>query len=122
MIMKLTREHILAANDELLNIYIAEYVTKYRFLSHDSPEFLPHYSTDISAAWLVVEKMKENDFWVMVAYPDINDDLETISKWWCKFYPATEELYEEVGAAEFIGIDETAPRAICRAALLAFIE
>jgi hypothetical protein len=67
---------------------------------------LPFYSTDIAAAWEVVEKIREyieciwpNDrgLWSLLSYERLEEGLTTVSA-------------------------ETAPLAICRAALLAVME
>ena len=38
--------------------------------SLDREILLPYYSTDIAAAWLVVEKMRDDDFWWAAAYKE----------------------------------------------------
>lgn len=67
---------------------------------------LPNYSTDIRAAWDVVEKIKEKTFGVYWKdRPDIED--------WCIVLNAVDSYS---GAEAVYG--ETFPLAICRAALL----
>ncbi len=63
---------------------------------------IPCYSTDISAAWKVVEKIKKE-------FVGISDPLNC-NIWECSFTFKTSAL------------GETAPLAICRAALLAMEE
>ena len=69
---------------------------------------IPHYSTDISAAWEVVEKLhKENDIF------DVWHEKDTGFDWWC----------EVVNNGDGWNVNaKTAPLAICRAALLAVME
>src|SRR3972149_10180778 len=31
-------------------------------------DFIPHYSTDIAAAWELVEKMKEDEYWLSASF------------------------------------------------------
>ena len=68
---------------------------------------LPHYSTDISAAWKVVEKMLESNG--VYDFGCCNRYGETFSSW---FYPNADESYT-------CSFDKTAPMAICLAALAA---
>lgn len=66
---------------------------------------LPDFSTDISAAWEVVGKLRE-----MGGGPDIRwDDADR--RWWC-----------EVDKVWGWATGETAPEAICKVALLAVME
>lgn len=73
-------------------IYMEGSLGYYRFASP--------YSTDISAAWQVVEKMREKSGVVLSDF--LNND------WSCHFVDAGKEI-----------VAETLPLAICRAALLA---
>ena len=72
-----------------------------------------HPSTDISAAWDVVEKL-HSDFSIDLSY----DDPQTIEpiKWCCELY-AKSEPYQDYEARA-----DSAPLAICRAALLATLN
>ena len=72
---------------------------------------IPAYGSDIKAAWLVVEKLRELDFWVMMGDHDVNDEGTIEEIWWCKFYPGEEGIPDSIGEAP------TAPEAICLAAL-----
>jgi hypothetical protein len=66
----------------------------------------PNYSTDIGAAWLVVEKMREQTHFINVEWTD--------SKWYCRIiWPPFGEWHQIANSAD------TAPLAICRAALAA---
>ncbi|GAB7057397.1 hypothetical protein JCM16163A_41460 [Paenibacillus sp. YK5] len=67
---------------------------------------IPHYSTDISAAWEVVEKMKRND-WVFV--------INSISEEWTALFYLDRIHEHEVTC-------NSAPEAICKAALLAIMN
>lgn len=66
-------------------------------------DVLPHYSTDIAAAWLVVEKLRADgcDF-----------DMRIVATW-------TANFGLDMGLLSFSADAETAPLAICLAALLA---
>jgi hypothetical protein len=69
---------------------------------------LRNYSTDIAAAWEVVEKMKDYK---------IYSDIHTASN--CYMVDGYSEIFEdEIEHVEC----ETAPHAICKAALLAVME
>ena len=59
---------------------------------------IPCYSTDIAAAWLIVEKMRNPDF-----------RLSKDGDWACCFG----------GTISYCGFADTAPLAICRAAMAA---
>ena len=73
---------------------------------------LPHYSTDIAAAWEVVEKLREEDLcfniWVDSGYCEVEIKEFTITK-----TPVTSHAYIE---------NKSAPMAICLAALKALGE
>ncbi len=75
---------------------------------YDDARDIPPYSTDINAAWKVVEKLREDGLYLTMnadafsaGYPQFNPG----SGWWCSF--------------KYSALAETAPLAICRAALLA---
>jgi len=95
----------LSLNDKPLNILMCRHVdgdiqphAGYP-VGHISP---PHYSTDIGAAWEVVEKMRK------IKRPV--DIYSSVNGWIANFD------YMD------IALGETAPLAICRAALLAVME
>jgi hypothetical protein len=71
-------------------------------------ERVPFYSTDIAAAFEVVEKMHYEEFGCEIWMPN-TDGLRY--RYQAKFYP-------DAGRA-FVGEGDTAPLAICRAALRA---
>jgi hypothetical protein len=78
----------------------------------DTNDRLPHYSTDISAAWLVVERMRQtHDFELgLLAKFKNGKDL-----WEAEFTDcATDEAYKS-----YLAEADTAPLAICLAALAA---
>ena len=68
-------------------------------------------STDIAAAWDVVEKLNSICIWVSVS----NKMTNSLQGFVCEF---SKTYYEEVDIVEA----ETAPLAICRAALIAMME
>ena len=125
--MKLTREHFEKASDEELREWVAEYVMgmveqyvegqfggAYVFVVGEpdgnwiSKENIPHYSTDIAAAWQVVDKMTgKNLGWKLYNTTDNNIG--------CHF-----EVKPNSGEGVWATAD-TAPRAICKAALLAMV-
>ena len=76
-------------------------------IGHISP---PNYSTDIAAAWEVVNRLHP-DFSISLGF----DDPATIEeiKWCCELYAKDEPF------ADFEARADTAPLAICRAAYLA---
>jgi hypothetical protein len=72
---------------------------------------LPHYSTDIAAAWLVVEKMQEKRNCLSLTYGIFSGDF--VFEWKAEF---------RMVPKDGIAWADTAPLAICRAALLAVME
>jgi hypothetical protein len=91
---------------EQLAEYLPEYVKK-NVLSYDGnpPSRLPHYSTDITAAFHVIEHLRQQSMMLSVSWG--ND-----GGWWCVIYPETGSPVEGDYA-------ETAAEAICLAALRA---
>jgi hypothetical protein len=81
-----------------LDVLVGEYVFGWKSISPDVPKF----STDVSAAWEVVNKFSPLHLFILERDPN---DLE----WNCSF-----------NAKHGIGFADTAPLAICRAALLVF--
>jgi hypothetical protein len=111
------------ARDEILNMeagremdaLVAEKVMGYERVPDIKPygfgdAWLQHYSTDIAAAWQVVGKLENNDFWWEASNVVPNSD-PIVYEW--KFVT----VGRQGEACEF-----TAPLAICRAALLATLE
>lgn len=121
--MELTREQIKKMEagremDQLIydQIFRKAYFEHYTHMVPDGFDFLniPNYSTDISSAWDVVEKLIEDNF-----------DLEGVEKmhrleyrkWVCEFGYGKNYQHQDTGWKAFATAD-TAPLAICRAALL----
>jgi hypothetical protein len=71
----------------------------------------PHFSTDISAAWEAVEKMKQGGH--IFTFEMVTDDEDQ--------YSAGFERKMEDYKPIWSGFGDTAPLAICRAALLAVV-
>lgn len=87
---------------------IAQHVTKLSYILYDgtdkdAEDLIPHYSTDIAAAWEVVSHL-ESDFAI---------DLGNNRNGW------TVKIFSRKVAAIFNSNADTAQLAICRAALLA---
>ena len=74
---------------------------------------LPAYSTDIAAAWEVVEKLGER-FHARLLTPFIRSGD---NHYWCGFTPLGMTGFN--GRPDYEAVAETAPLAICRAALKA---
>lgn len=75
---------------------------------HFDNRCIPHYSTNIAAAWLVVENLNKREWRVEIAHT-VNSGVDVvIAKW-----------EEGHFGGEFAEWAETAPLAICRAALKA---
>lgn len=68
---------------------------------------VPHYSTDIAAAWLVVERMTSQGWWLEIDHGGVD--------WKITFYGLGDDPFPTERA-------DTAPEAICRAALEAVAE
>jgi hypothetical protein len=84
-------------------------------LRRDNGTF-PHYSTDIAAAWEVVEKMRdpsddEPDFWVITDAGKNHGWV--VSSYWAHHDGNIDNFHVQA---------ETAPLAICRASLLAVMQ
>ena len=86
---------------------------------YGSPLDLPHYSTDLAAAWLVVERIKSD----MQLSRHARRDLSGLYDYGCFFYLEKNRLTDERSdgrtAPDPWHYAETAPLAICRAALAA---
>lgn len=96
-----------------------KYVSEHDTQVWDSPNesvylenAIPHYSTDISAAWEVVEKMLEFEKDVAGHDQVIITRTDDCLKWYIEFRKPSWEYAEA----------EALPLAICRAALLALLE
>lgn len=77
---------------------------------------LPRFSTDIAAAWEVVDAMRQRGFAFKMFRADSTDDS---AKTWAAFAPSGSDIVDETYAE---APDDTAPLAICRAALAAVGE
>lgn len=75
---------------------------------YDEWGYLPNYSTDISAAWEVIEKIKDEHLTFDMFYRPHEQ------KWWVTVFASDH--------AKDHGIADTAPLAVCRAALLAVMK
>lgn len=82
----------------------------------DIRALVPYYSTDIAAAWQVVEKMSRPDWaWIIESFNLANEDKP---RWFACFWGDIDgELCSDASAEA-----DTAPLAICRAALLAILK
>jgi hypothetical protein len=123
----MTRDEILKLSGHEIDAMIAKDVMGWLEIYHpdrwinenDLAKELPHYSTDMSDAWDVVEKIKSwGEGWCPQIYWDDNDGLEP-GDWVAEFnkYWKVENDYRHTEA-----VADTAPLAICQAALLAVIE
>ncbi|MFD1176885.1 hypothetical protein ACFQ3W_11315, partial [Paenibacillus puldeungensis] len=74
----------------------------------DKQKIIPLYSSDISAAWEVVEKLQESQL-----YTDVRTCLD--------FYEVWVTVHEDDNQTETV-VCPKLPEAICKAALLAVLE
>ena len=81
------------------------------YLLDESYSQLPHYSTDIAAAWMVVEGLSKR-FWPEVGRMDNGT-------WYCEIVGRGDTPAQVSNGPIAHEIAETAPLAICRAALKA---
>lgn len=81
------------------------------------PYHLGAYSTDIAAAWQVVEKMREGFKFCCL---DLHSDLHYSYTFSLTHYRA-EDMHEQEHNPDFVAHAPTAPLAICRAALKAHL-
>lgn len=115
----MTREEIekMSAGREM-DALVMEWVTKFTV---DDNFHIPSYSTDIAAAWAAVEKLQE-------IYPDYDFYLEKSGRhveFWFRINDTSQGGWNSSGAWDKRISDaeaDTAPLAICRAALLAVME
>ena len=73
----------------------------------------PHYSTDIAAAWLVVEKLAKEPYAWYIHTINLTTGLRYSADYWGEPDSPDGEIISYNATAE------TAPLAICRAALMA---
>jgi len=112
----MNKEEILAmesGSDRKLDILVHEQIMHRTVpVDHDITDrfcdCVPRYSTDISAAWQVVEKFSSG-YRIVIS--------TTRYPWDCRIYADDKELRCVADAS-----GKTAPEAICKAALLATIE
>lgn len=71
---------------------------------------VPPYSTEMSAAWLVVDRLREIGFSIIIGDEDDEWEIEVIT---------TRELYDRGYRGVYVQ-DASPARAICRAALYVF--
>lgn len=75
----------------------------------------PRVSQDISAAMLVQDALDRRGYWMRLQSPFGQSDTPGVRDWWCGFMP------HRMGPDYFVRA-ETAPLAICRAALVALLN
>lgn len=90
---------------------------------HRTGLFQPQYSTDISAAWEIVEFMKEKGYWFSlethfhpVSTTDLDNKEVIFIEYAAEFYPAIDLLIGEK-PNDYGQVAETGPMAICLAFL-----
>ena len=76
-------------------------------------ELVPQYSSEIAAAWQVVEKLKE-----LSATNIVIEMLQYSEEWWCEVRGISNSKGESLQSAK----DKTAPLVICKAALKALMK
>jgi hypothetical protein len=103
----MTKEEILAMEaGRELNYLVAKHI-----FNMDNTDYIP-YSENISAAWEVVEKIGQNKFKVEILRSSDGKYFATCKK----VGSVSDKLFEVYAKAD------TAPEAICKAALLAVME
>ncbi len=99
-------------NDREIDFLIFEYIfeNEHEFIQYlkNTDEVIQcsiveKYSTDINAAWKVVEKLRNEDYWFELVTP--------------KSFSLDYKCYFQLDDTEVECIHETAPKAICLAAL-----
>lgn len=93
--------------DKLVAVQVLGYEIKYDNIVRDGRRSgIPSYSGKIEYAWQVVEKMrKDYDFWFELTAPEA--------------FSLKTKCYFQLDGIEVSAVCETAPMAICKAALLA---
>jgi hypothetical protein len=104
----LVAEKVMGLNPKLFNV-----LASYYEVATEGPR-LPAYSTDIAAAWLVVEKMHQHPKWVLQLAAPQQDYVN--EKWRAIF---ARKHWETIGPYGWDAFGESAPHAICLAALKA---
>ena len=95
--------------------WVQDLITDQYPVSDQEGYIVDYYSTDISAAWEVVEKMSKTCF-SEVAMTELDDGAWG---WMARFILVLNEPYTVKG---YRATAKTAPEAICKAALLAVLE
>lgn len=127
----MTREEILSlpAGREL-DALVAKRVMRWTWASEwyekGIPDWLPHYSSEIAAAWEIVEKLVERGWYFEIRTPSRVYKTVDIT-WHSRIRDAEHGTWDRYGGDSdgVIGDDlraETLPLAVCRAALLAVME
>lgn len=80
-------------------------------------EHVKHFSTEISAAWEVVEKLAHDGILIRI---DVCESCGNLI-WWCSMGEETEDGEHIKNLADIRMVENSAPLTICRAALLAVI-
>lgn len=106
-VMGITRPEPLASPIDSLSDEAFARSTRALLLEHPAP-----YSTDIATAWTVVEKMREIDEGFTIMFDKEEKQWRAGALWWRGYEQA--EWWEPRSA-----MSETAPHAICLAALKA---
>lgn len=134
---QLTREQILAMPvGREMDVLVARHLYACRaWLTNDHPSgavwsphpeenrvayafVVPFFSTEIAAAWEIVEELTER----LAASYDVPVRIFWDSEWNCQF-AITYGVYDDPGeTAHFSATGRTAPESICRAALLACLD
>ena len=105
-----------------LDAAVAEKVMKLSYIlfdgtDKDADELIPEYSRDISAAWLVVEKMIADGWEFSIEYANWNEvEGEPLEYgWWCAFAYYTDDEEDH----KYVNANGEPSEAICLAALAA---
>ena len=98
-----------------------EFLVALRVMGKKWDLFTPHYAFDIAAAWQVVEKAHEiTRATITIHLFGTRDRVKNMPKYMCKFYAGN--ISYDNPDLELRAYAETAPLAICRAALKAVKE
>lgn len=94
------------------HIYHIDYDPEGNKFADGVKESIPHYSTDIAAAWLVVEKIKDHSLDGRASYYFTVEYDRDNKNWRCGFKMMYDGFYDGYT------IESTAPLAICKSALI----
>lgn len=103
----------------------SEWLGGFAWISHDDGHWygvtsMPRFSTDISAAWDVVERLQSDALslgWKRRDFSLERKDRMVDGRWYCVTDAVPTDIYPNGYAVD--GVADTAPLAICRAALKA---